>query len=609
MQRLLQDFVERFDGPVVVVNADGEPVASSLGAFAESAPAPRSFRILLESLPLLESAEDLLHVVFCLRNNSGILQLGGDFAKVFGTDLSQAPNPSASLLEIIHPADRQEVSRRIFVSPEMGFCDSQYRVLSPPGEIRWVRTVAATLIEESGTETFFASWSYCVSRTVLSSSTQSSDLRREGTARLANMPMFRQRISERLNHWISGKKPSPFAVLIVNLVRFRAVNESLGHHAGDLVLREATRWLRGELGPRDVLAGLGGAEFAILLDQVEGHRECVSRVEQLLVHLGRPFWIQGQELRLQSRAGLAFPENLQSSVDSLLRDADAALEQCRRSGERIVSSSTDGFARSSRKLVLEVDLRLAIERNEFHFVYQPVFDARNGKICMLEALLRWQHPRLGTISPSSFLQLAEDSGLVLQLDLQGLDRVTTQIQQWDRGIPDWTGVPLSLNLSGRHFTRFARQRLIEEFLDPRRLAGGRVAIELTETVFIEGAPEVVESLKSLRQLGVDIWLDDFGIGYSSLQYLALFPVTGIKVPEFFVQSCLEADHPAILRSFQQLAQGLGLGLVAEGVETPQQAQCLLELGYHWLQGYHFSHPLAANDIPALFAAQLKTRET
>lgn len=608
MQRLLQDLVDRFDGPVVVTNADGEPVGNSLGLFAQSAPAPRYFRILFESVPFFPAGDDLPYVVYCLRNNAGILQLSGDFAKVFGIDLSQSSNPSASLLDVIHPADRQEVSRRIFVSPELGFCDSQYRVLAPTGEIRWVRTVAATLVEEAGADTYFASWSYCVSRTELSPATQSADSRREGPARLANMPMFRQRISERLHHWISGKKPGLFAVLIVNIVRFRAVNESLGHQAGDLVLRDATRWLRGELGPRDVLAGLGGAEFAILLDQVDGPRECVSRVEQLLAHLGRTFWVHGQELRLQSRAGFALPENLQSSVDSLLRDADAALEQCRRSGEPIVSSSTDVFARASRQLVLEVDLRLAIERNEFHFVYQPVFDAGSGKICMLEALLRWQHPRLGIISPSSFLQLAEDSGLVMQLDLQGLDRVTTQIHQWHREIPNWTSVPLSLNLSGRHFSRFVRQPLIEELLDPRRLAGCRVAIELTETVFIEGAPEVVQSLKSLRQLGVDIWLDDFGIGYSSLQYLALFPVTGLKVPEYFVQSCLDHDKCVILSAFQQLAQGLGIGLEAEGVETPQQAQRLLNLGYRWLQGYHFSHPLPANEIASLLAAQGKAHE-
>lgn len=609
MLSLLQELIEAFEEPSAVMNRSGEVLAlNRLARLSQARPRAdqvplRRFQMTLEAAPALEAGKDFREGVYCLRTAQQIYRLAGDFEKVFGSDPSQATDAVASYLDVIHPSDRQEVMRRMESTFEGGACDSQYRVLAPDGEIRWVRTIAITIKEQANGETWFASWSCCVGRNKGSLPMTGTDPRRELAARLANMPLLRQRIGERLKHWVSGRKPGLFAVVIVNLVRFRSVNESMGHEAGDRILRDATRWLRGELGPRDVLAGLGGAEFAILLDHDESRKECFARVETLLAQIGKPFWVGGQELRLQARAGLAFPENLQTTVDSLLRDADAALEQCRRRRERIVSSSDDSFSRSSRQLVLEVDLRLAIERNEFHFVYQPVMDAHDGKVVMLEALLRWQHPRLGMISPASFLQLAEDSGLVLQLDLQGVERVRGQIHDWLPEIPELLGVPVSVNLSGRHFPRCAGLSLMQEMLDPRLLSGCRVAIELTESVFIEGTPEVVEILRRFRALGVDVWLDDFGVGYSSLQYLALFPLSGIKVPEFFVQSCLEDQNAAILRAFHQLAQGLDIGLVAEGIETAAQAACLTELGYTWLQGFYLSHPLSAAEVAALFAAQ------
>jgi EAL domain-containing protein (putative c-di-GMP-specific phosphodiesterase class I) len=322
----------------------------------------------------------------------------------------------------------------------------------------------------------------------------------------------------------------------------------------------------------------------------------MARIVELL---NEPFERDGVQVLLSPRAGLAFPENLQTSADIMIRDADAALEQAKRRKQNLSVLPTPRDAPPAHIIAIEQELAQAIERNEIFFEFQPIFRVSDRHIVMLEALSRWRHPRLGSIAPTSFIEAAEDSGLVLKLDVRGLERLAAQLGAWQKSGSLSPEILYTINMSGCHFPAFVNEKRIFELLASKPLRDARIAFEVTETAFLEGDPVTVGHFKHLREAGVEIWLDDFGEGHSSLRYLMDFPVDGIKVSEFFVRHA--ADQPkarAILASIRKLAQSLGLGLVAEGVETRAQWELLGNLGYETVQGYYYSRALPAEAAAA-----------
>jgi diguanylate cyclase (GGDEF)-like protein len=412
---------------------------------------------------------------------------------------------------------------------------------------------------------------------------------------------FRTELAQTVEAWRSGQSDRLFAVAMLDLPRLRAIAQRYGvASAADLVTESAFR-MENVLERTDVIGKLGESEFGLLLRDLNDRAAGAERMARIIELLNEPFHreSEGVQIILSPRAGLAFPENLQATADTLVRDADAALEQAKRRKQQLCILPTPREIPPAHIIAIEHELSRAIDKDEIYFEFQPIFRVRDRQIVMLEALSRWRHPRLGSVAPTSFIEAAEDSGLVLKLDVRGLERLANQLARWQESGSLSRDILYTINMSGCHFPAFVNEKRIFELLASPPLRGARLAFEVTETAFLEGDSVTVNHFKHLREAGVEIWLDDFGEGHSSLRYLMDFPVDGIKVSEFFVRHALEQPKArAILASIRSLAKSLGLGLVAEGVETREQWELLGNLGYETVQGYFYSRALPAEAAAA-----------
>ncbi|MDH7452903.1 EAL domain-containing protein [Luteimonas composti] len=378
----------------------------------------------------------------------------------------------------------------------------------------------------------------------------------------------------------------PFAVLFLDLDRFKLINDSMGHAAGDAMLIEIGRRIRAAIGTEDVVARLGGDEFAIVLAAADA-QSAESRAARILRKLGRSMWVAGRELFPSASIGIALWQPRYRHADELLRDADAAMYRAKARGrDRSALFDEEMRAEAMRLLDLEADLRRAIQREAFEPHFQPIVRLTDGAVVGHEALLRWKHELHGWLPPSEFLRVCEDSGLIEQVDWLLYRRVVA----WMAANP---GGYVSINVSPRHFHAedFAERllRIADEAgVDPHRLR-----IEITEGALLDDAPRAARILGTLRAQGVLAQLDDFGTGFSALSYLHRFPIQALKIDQSFIAGLAgesQAESLALVRAILALAGTLGIDTIGEGVETQQQRQLLCELGCAYGQGYLFGRP-------------------
>jgi diguanylate cyclase (GGDEF)-like protein len=389
------------------------------------------------------------------------------------------------------------------------------------------------------------------------------------------------------------------AVFVLDLDRFKSINDSLGHRRGDGMLRLVGDRLRGSLRPGDTVARLGGDEFAVLLPAVAAERDMVRLGEKLLESLRRPFSLDGREIVTTASLGISrFPED-GASAEALLRKADVAMYQAKslgRDGLQVYTAAMDAHALD--RLSLENDLRKALAASELTLFYQPQLDAATGLVAGVEALVRWQHPVRGLLMPGDFLWIAEASGLSHPLDRWVLTTACRQVREWhDDGVP----LPrLAVNLSARPFQRPDLVERVKDVLWETGLSSSCLELEITETLAMQNAEESLTTLRGLKELGVRIAIDDFGTGYSSLSYLRNFPIDTLKIDASFIRSLTEdSSSLEIASAVIALAHSLGIRVVAEGVEQEQQWQLLRQRGCDEVQGYYFSVPLPAAECREL----------
>ncbi|HEV7376267.1 MAG TPA: EAL domain-containing protein [Pyrinomonadaceae bacterium] len=384
-----------------------------------------------------------------------------------------------------------------------------------------------------------------------------------------------------------------FAVLFLDLDRFKNINDSLGHTIGDQLLIAIARRVDGCLRPMDTVARLGGDEFAILLDGLEDFNIAIHVAERVQDELMQPFNLNGFEVYTTASIGIALSTTGYDHPDNILRDADIAMYRAKDNGKaRYELFDTVMHTRAVALLKLENDLRRAIERQEFRVYYQPIVSLETDQIAGFEALVRWEHPERGLVSPSEFIPLSEETGLITEIGQWVLQEACRQMRQWQ--ITYQRPLTVSVNLSGK---QFIQANLIEQIktilreteFDPRWLR-----LEITESVVMENAEAATSMLLQLRDLGVHLSIDDFGTGYSSLSYLHRFPVTTLKIDRSFIGRMGEGDENSeIVRTIMTLASNLGMEVVAEGVETEEQLALLRSLKCEYGQGYLFSHPVNA----------------
>jgi diguanylate cyclase (GGDEF)-like protein len=384
-----------------------------------------------------------------------------------------------------------------------------------------------------------------------------------------------------------------FAVLFLDLDRFKNINDSLGHTIGDQLLIAIARRVEGCLRPMDTVARLGGDEFAILLDGLEDFNIAIHVAGRVQDELMQPFNLNGHEVYTTASIGIALSTTGYDHPDNILRDADIAMYRAKDNGKaRYEMFDTLMHTRAVALLQLENDLRRAIERQEFRVFYQPIISLETDQIAGFEALVRWEHPERGLVAPAEFIPLSEETGLITEIGHWVLHEACRQTRQWQTALQ--RPLMVSVNLSGK---QFVQPNLIEQIkhilqetdFDPRWLR-----LEITESVVMENAEAAASMLLQLRDLGVHLSIDDFGTGYSSLSYLHRFPVTTLKIDRSFISRMGEGDENSeIVRTIMTLASNLGMEVVAEGVETEEQLSQLRVLKCEYGQGYLFSRPVNA----------------
>jgi diguanylate cyclase (GGDEF)-like protein/PAS domain S-box-containing protein len=399
---------------------------------------------------------------------------------------------------------------------------------------------------------------------------------------------------------------SPVGILFLDLDHFKLINDSLGHHAGDALLRAVAPRLRSHLRPGDVVARFGGDEFGILTDRLADEGEALAIADRVAAAFTQPFSLDGVDHFVTASIGVAVSrasEERAVNAELLIRDADAAMYRAKEGGRaRCVLFDAEMRAGAVRRLEVERELRDALEREELALFYQPVVNLRSGEITGLEALVRWRHPERGTLDPSEFVSIAEDSGLIEPIGRWVQERACRQAMEWHELRPDSRPFDVAVNLSARQVAHRDLPATVEEIIARTGLDPVHLRLEITESVLVEESATAISSLQALNELGVRLVLDDFGTGYSSLAYLNRFPFHALKIDRSFVDALgIEQEATAIVEAIIGMARALSLEAIAEGVESEVQLAELQRLGCDYAQGHLFHAAMPEREVSRLIA--------
>lgn len=418
-------------------------------------------------------------------------------------------------------------------------------------------------------------------------------------------------LSERIEFTIVHAQQNPgylYGLLFIDLDRFKTVNDSLGHSIGDLLLISVSQVLQDCIRKNDVVARLGGDEFVILLDGIKQLSDATAIGERILHKLRSPLRLGDQSIFTSASIGIVFGSNEYSNASDLLRDADIAMYQAKESGKaRYAIFNRSMYDEALRIVELENSLRLALERKEFVMHYQPIVSLDNSKLAGFEALIRWYHPQRGLISPTEFIPIAEDTGLILDIGEWLLREACLQLQTWREQFssPLVKSLKMSINLASLQLQESNFTAKLDRILEETGLDGNSLRLEITEGVLIEPEGNVQDTLKQIKDKNIKLSIDDFGTGYSSLSYLRRFPIDNLKIDRSFIQQMNhDFENFEIVRLIITLAKTLGMDTISEGVETSKQREQLKSLGCQFAQGYLFSKPLAPSAVESMLKEYL-----
>jgi diguanylate cyclase (GGDEF)-like protein/PAS domain S-box-containing protein len=555
--------------------------------------AEERYRTLVERMPAITYIEEVADTQSTLYMSPQIEDLLGYPQQEWLGDLDHWK-------QHIHPEDRERVLAEDAHSNLTGDpFKTEYRLLHRDGGVVWVHDEAVLVERVAG-----RGW---VWEGVITDVTERKALEEQLEHRAFHDPLTglsnRLLFMERLGHALvrtQRRRGRLVAVLFMDLDDFKVVNDSLGHETGDRLLVAVSERLKGCLRPEDTLARFGGDEFVVLLEDVEGRDKAVRVAERIIDELKNRFVLEGRELYARASIGIALGEDGTKDPEGLLRDADTAMYRAKDEGTGYSVFDPVMYERALDRLEAENDLGRAVEQEEFVLHYQPIVSLQTGEVLAVEALVRWEHPERGLLDPDEFVPMAEDSGLVIPMGEQVLRAACFWAKEWQEKHPRTPTLVMSVNLSARQLSRPDLAETIEGILKETGLEGSCLTLDVTETVYVRTLAGNTATLDSLRELGARISIDDFGVGYSSLAYLKRLPADALKIDKSFVRGLGEdMEDTAIVRMVVDLAHTLGLEVIAEGVETEEQARLLREMSCDLAQGYHFARPLPPEEIPAL----------
>lgn len=502
----------------------------------------------------------------------------------------------------VHADDHKAVETAIGLHLEgrSSHFECEHRMLHKDGQYRWMLSRGVAIRNADGRRVRVAGSQADITCRKMAEQQLLHDAFHDALTGLPNRALFLDRLSlaiERAKRYDEYK----FTVLFLDLDRFKIINDSLGHMAGDNLLSCVASRLKTIIRAGDTVARLGGDEFTILLEDVAREEEVQEIAERVQICVQEPLRLEQHEIFTTASIGIVFGSPEYDCPEDVLRDADTAMYRAKAAGKaRYEIFESSMYARAVGLLRLETDLRQALERNELSLHYQPIIALENETIQGFEALLRWQHPTLGAISPVDFIPLAEETGLILPIGRWVMRTACQQIRQWQERFPRHPPLHISVNISARQLLEedlheYTRQLLSENHIQPHCLK-----LEITESSLVEKVSRGRIVLEQLRGLGVGISIDDFGTGYSSLSYLQELPISTLKIDRSFINSITsDPDSTEFARTIVTLARKLNLSVVAEGIETQEQANQLKVLSCEYGQGYLFAKPASADVIGAL----------
>lgn len=421
-----------------------------------------------------------------------------------------------------------------------------------------------------------------------------------------NRVLFRNKLEETVMNGEKDTDPFGCAVLIVNIDRFQQINESFGHSAGDRFLISMASTLRRCIGSNDILARLSGDEFAILVPNMREIKPVTDICDRIHTAMKQPYDLDGNEVFTSVSIGVASTVSSTTHPEDLIRDADFAMHRAKSAGKACTEVYRRESHQEARSLFhLETELRRAVEREELQLYYQPIIDLRTSKLHGFEALTRWHHKEHGFVSPVEFIQLAEETGIIVPLGRWAIEAACTCLKQWIMEFGTDKIVPINVNVSGVQFARDDVASMVENALKKHNLPGELLRIELTESSIMANPEHISQSLDRIRAFGVKVALDDFGTGYSSLNYLHQFPIDIIKIDRAFINQLKRGNAQfKILEMIGMLAQNLGHEIVAEGLEDTDHIDMVTEMGFAFAQGFYYSRPVVVADAANMVRGNL-----
>jgi diguanylate cyclase (GGDEF)-like protein len=415
---------------------------------------------------------------------------------------------------------------------------------------------------------------------------------------------FRSLLQQTLDR-ASHRPHSQFAILYVDLDRFTRVDDSLGREAGDHLLMEVARRLRGCLRPQDHIVRLREDEYLIFLDEIQQLANALEILERMRTAMRAAFRVNRQEVFLSASVGLTLGPAGYTRADEMVRDAEAAMHQAKKKGPASHAVFDSQFHEESRRLLqLETEFRGAVERQELRLQYEPIMSLDSERVAGFEALVRWQRPDRGLVHPGEFIPMAEQTQLIIPMTRWVIREACRQLKLWQDRYAEFAAIWVSLNLSPIYIEKCNFAAELSAQIAKDGVNASNLALEITESQLLDNADNILDGLKSLHDTGIKLWIDDFGAGYSSLAYLVNFPIHSLKIDRSFISKLVhDAKSNAIANAIVSLGKTLGVSVIAEGVETAEQLEYLRNIGCPYGQGYYFAASLSPDTIDSLFAAR------
>ncbi|RPI35053.1 MAG: EAL domain-containing protein, partial [Nitrospiraceae bacterium] len=518
---------------------------------------------------------------------------------MLGYNKEHIGNDPEEWFKLIHPDDIAQVKTQLstHINGLTPHLESEYRILHSDTSYRWVLSRGLAVRDRSGKAYRMAGSQTDITSRKAFEEQLLHDAFHDTLTGLPNRALF----MDRLAHVIKGSKrrrENLYAVLFLDLDRFKVINDSLGHMAGDQLLIAVSERLVHSLRPGDTVARLGGDEFAILLEGIRDAGEIGNIADRIQKEVAEPFTINLQQVFSTASIGIAVGSQEYEKPEHILRDADIAMYQAKARGKACheIFDSTM-YESTLQRLQMETDLRRAVEQNQFKIHYQPIIALQENTVVGFEALIRWYHPTRGIVSPTEFIPLAEETGMILPIGEWVLREACSQVCAWQKHYTMTTPLKISVNISSKQLSQPDFVKRVSNILDETGLDASCLALEITESIIMENPDAAGAIMAQLKSLGIHIHLDDFGTGYSSLSYIHRIPVNALKIDRSFVNKMFANDeNMEIIKAIISLAHNLKLYLIAEGLELSDQAAHLKKLNCHYGQGYLFAKPMEVKDI-------------